>query len=184
MRSNLELLLLSLISDGLQTPYELKARTDLSLGSTVPALARLHADGFVKASDIQTRRSRRFTLTAKGAKVLEKECLLHLQDTPTDVESAIRIAYLALRYGHAASAADILRRVSDSLLGQAITAKAEATSFTRHEDVISPAMLRRLRAQIEGQRLEGSAQALLQLANDISSLAKGGIKKTKNQRIR
>ena len=41
MSTSLELFVLAMVRQGLATPYELKTKAGLSLGSTVPALARL-----------------------------------------------------------------------------------------------------------------------------------------------
>jgi len=40
-----------MVRQGLATPYDLKTKAGLSLGSTVPALARLEKDSLVEASD-------------------------------------------------------------------------------------------------------------------------------------
>ena len=41
MSTSLELFVLAMVRRGLATPYELKTKAGLSLGSTVPVLARL-----------------------------------------------------------------------------------------------------------------------------------------------
>jgi DNA-binding PadR family transcriptional regulator len=47
MNTSLELFVLAMLQQGLATPYELKTKAGLSLGSTVPALARLEKDALV-----------------------------------------------------------------------------------------------------------------------------------------
>ncbi len=49
--TSLELFVLAMVRQGLATPYDLKTKAGLSLGSTVPALARLEKDSLVEASD-------------------------------------------------------------------------------------------------------------------------------------
>src|SRR4051794_15977091 len=129
MRSNLELLLLSLVRDGLGTPYELKARADVSLGSAIPALARLESDGLVKASAMEARGSRRFTLTAKGIRILGAEWELQLQSPTTDVDSILRIAYLVWLNGSTGKAAIFLEKSADRIHELATMASSEATLF-------------------------------------------------------
>ena len=95
VRNNLELFVLALVQGGHSTPYELKTKAGLSLGSTVPVLARLEKDVLVKASEPGLRRSRKYSITAKGTKVLTQGWTEQLATHPNDIDSILRIAYLA-----------------------------------------------------------------------------------------
>jgi DNA-binding PadR family transcriptional regulator len=90
MSTSLELFVLAMVRQDLATPYELKTKAGLSLGSTVPVLARLQQDGLVKASEEGARRSRKFSITAKGNKVLEQGWAEQLKSTtPTSIRSSV-----------------------------------------------------------------------------------------------
>jgi DNA-binding PadR family transcriptional regulator len=99
MSSSLELFVLAMVQQGLATPYELKTKAGLSLGSTVPVLARLEKDTLVKASEEGARRSRKFSITAKGAKALTHGWVEQLATEHTDLDSILRIACLAWLHG-------------------------------------------------------------------------------------
>jgi DNA-binding PadR family transcriptional regulator len=172
MRSNLELLLLSLVRDGLGTPYELKARADISLGSAIPALARLESDGLVKASAKEARGSRRFTLTAKGSRVLGIEWQLQLQSGTTDVDSILRITYLSWMNGSASKAAIFLVKSADRIHELATMASSEATLFGSSAEAVDNDALRWLRARVAARRLEAESRELLALARRLRSASK------------
>jgi DNA-binding PadR family transcriptional regulator len=173
MRSTLELLLLSLLQDGIATPYELKSRADISLGSSIPALARLEADGLIEASDPQPRRSRRFTLKTKGRTALKKDWSEHLQSSTTDVESILRIAYLAFLNKSSAKAAVFLEAAADRLRGLATMAHAESTRFDRRGAKVDNEELRWLRARVDERRVKAEAQELSALAQEVKKRSTG-----------
>jgi DNA-binding PadR family transcriptional regulator len=126
MRTNLELFVLAMVQQGLATPYELKTKAGLSLGSTVPVLARLERDALVKASKEGARRSRTFSITAKGVKVLTQGWSEHVATRPKDIDSILRIAYLAWLNGDSATCAKFMERSAESLRGWATSRRAEA----------------------------------------------------------
>lgn len=94
MRTSLELFVLAMVRQGLATPYELKTKADLSLRSTVPVLARLEKDTLVKASEKGARRSRKFSITAKGTKALTQGWAEQLatEHTTSIRSSALRLS--------------------------------------------------------------------------------------------
>jgi DNA-binding PadR family transcriptional regulator len=110
VRSNLELFVLALLQGGHSTPYELKTKAGLSLGSTVPALARLGEDGLVKASEPGLRRSRKYSITAKGTKVLNQDWTGQMATHTNDIDSILRIAYLAWLNGDKTACAKFMER--------------------------------------------------------------------------
>ena len=183
MRSSLELLLLSLVRDGFATPYELKAHADISLGSTVPALARLAEDGLIRASEPQSRRSRRYSVTSKGAKILDSEWREQLKSGVSDVESALRIAYLALLNRDTEHCAQFLERSSNRLCGLATMAEAEATRFAQHSEGTNNETLRWLRARVAVRRLESEANELRALAAEIRKRTSDGAEIRKKNKI-
>lgn len=171
MRSSLELLLLSLIRDGLGTPYELKAQADISLGSTVPALARLGKAGLIKATKTpESRSTQRFTLTPEGARTLKTQWREQLKSDVNDVESVLRIAYLALLNQESKGCAEFLERCSRNLEGMATMAKAEVHRFTPRPSGADSGTLRWLRARLALCRLESELEELRSLAGDVRKL--------------
>jgi hypothetical protein len=167
MRSTLELLLLSLMQDGMGTPYELKTRAHISLGSSIPALTRLEADGLIQASDPQPRRSRRFTLKTKGRIALKKGWSRHLKSSTTDVESILRITYLACLNKSSGKAAAFLESAAVRLRGLATMAQAEVSRFGRQGKGADNETLRWLRARLEVRRIEAEADEMILLAKDL-----------------
>lgn len=184
MRSSLELLLLTLIRDGLGTPYELKTRADISLGSTVPALARLEDAGLVKASKTpQSRSIRRFNITVEGARTLKNEWRQQLNSSPNDIESVLRIAYLALLNDETEECAEFLKRSAEQAKGLATLAKAEVERFARRSAGTDTETLRWLRARLALRRLESESNELRRLADEVrdSKPSKAGKKPPKRR---
>jgi DNA-binding PadR family transcriptional regulator len=126
MSTSLELFILAMVQQGLATPYELKTKAGLSLGSTVPALSRLEKSGLVKASEEGARRSRKFTITAKGSKTLAKCWEEQLAGDHTDLDSILRVAFLAWQHGDAKACQEFLKQTADGLRGWAGSLSAEA----------------------------------------------------------
>jgi DNA-binding PadR family transcriptional regulator len=171
MRSTLELLLLTLIRDGIETPYELKTRADISLGSAVPALARLKTDGLLKTSGPEARRSRRFELTPKGHRVLKQGWSEHLRSATTDVDSVLRIAYLCWLNGRVLDASIFLDRAADRVAGMATMAAAETTRFGRRSGEVNSDAMRWLRARVQARRIRAEAEALRDLAEELRNVS-------------
>jgi DNA-binding PadR family transcriptional regulator len=126
MRTSLELFVLAMVQQGLGTPYELKTKAGLSLGSTVPVLARLAKDSLVKTSEEGVRRSRTFSITTKGVNVLTQGWREQLTTSPKDIDSILRIVYLAWLNGDNAAAVKFMKRSAQSLQGWASIRGAEA----------------------------------------------------------
>ena len=169
MRSNLELFVLALIERGLGTPYDFRLKAGLSVGSTSPALKRLEDDGLITGSDPGARASRRFTLTAKGRKILKQEWESHLNSHPTDLDSIVRIAYLAWEFQGRNAAAKYLQESTTALCGLAASRKAEAERLSQAvtERPVAETFLW-LRTRGEAMRLEVDATLLKDLAEQIS----------------
>src|ERR1700692_1771333 len=115
-----------MLRQGLATPYELKTKAGLSLGSTVPVLARLEKDALVKASDEGARRSRKFSITAKGSKALTQGWTEQLATEHTDLDSILRVASLAWLNGDTKACQEFMQRSATGLRGWAGSLRAEA----------------------------------------------------------
>lgn len=179
MRSSLELLLLSFVQDGLSTPYDLKAKAGLSLGSTIPALTRLEQDGLLRSSERASRNSRSFRLTPRGLKTLEEQEWRTPPSTP-DPEGLLRIAYLSWKRGSQREAERTLREASLELTGLANVCLSEAERFGSSSSPVNTNSYRWLRSRIESARLRAVGEELKKLADEIGD----GARRNKSKRTR
>jgi DNA-binding PadR family transcriptional regulator len=158
---------------GLNTPYALQRQAGLSPGSTAPALRRLKKDGLLVAAPPAGRRKREYTLTRKGKEVLKgdwEQCLtqerLGTRGIPTDFDSVLRIAWLAVLLGKG-EGAGFLEGAAHQWAERVQEAKREAA---RLEDERSEPIGRFawMRAYGEARRLEAEAAALSELSTLIA----------------
>jgi DNA-binding PadR family transcriptional regulator len=162
MRSNLELFVLALAQRGFATPYDLRVKAGLSLGSTVPVLSRLEKEGLLKASDVGARRSRKFSITAKRAKVLAHEWPHQLGIRSTDVDTVVRTATLSWLNNAPAEACRYLETTAAGLQGWGRSLRAEAERFAGTMGSMPDAdAFRWLRTYCEAARAEATANALV-----------------------
>lgn len=98
--TDLEVLLLALVSRGLTSPYEFKARAGISPGASLPALARLRADDLVTPGAAGARGKIGYSLTAKGRNFLQSSWKdLFQRDPAGDLDTILRTAALATAMG-------------------------------------------------------------------------------------
>jgi DNA-binding PadR family transcriptional regulator len=169
VRSNLELFVLALVQGGHSTPYELKTKAGLSLGSTVPVLARLEKDALVKASEPGLRRSRKYSITAKGTKVLTQGWAEQLATRPNNVDSILRIAYLAWLNEDKPACAKFMESSAESLRGWASSRSAEADRLAASVgDKPDGDAFMWLRTYCEAARAKTDAAALVALSERIA----------------
>lgn len=101
----LDLFLLALIADGIDTPYRWQRQAAVSLGASLPSIRRLRAGGLVREAEPGPRGSRRFSLTRAGRSGLNNfaEYLEAALTKPNlDVESVLRlvsIGYTRSKHG-------------------------------------------------------------------------------------
>jgi DNA-binding PadR family transcriptional regulator len=164
MRSSLELLVLTFVQEGLRTPYELKARGGLSLGSTVPALARLASDGLLRSSKPGARGSRSFEVTEKGLRTLEHDARILSEAPAADSEAVLRTAYLIFKYASPVKAADFLTFSATNAEAMAKVATAEAERFGAATTLVDTAAYRAMRARTDAARLEAEGKVFGKLA--------------------
>jgi DNA-binding PadR family transcriptional regulator len=101
--SLLDIYIVSLLERGLETCYDLQRRGGISLGSSVPALRRLDAAGFVRKA-VAVGNSKRprngYQVSAAGRKLARTAWVPLLKDPPpTDLDALLRLADLASHYG-------------------------------------------------------------------------------------
>jgi DNA-binding PadR family transcriptional regulator len=173
MSTSLELFVLAMVRQGLATPYELKTKAGLSLGSTVPVLARLEKDALVKASEKGARRSRKFSITAKGTKALTKGWPEQLATDHTDLDSILRVASLAWLHGDIKACQEFMKRSAKGLHGWAGSLRAEADRLAA-KIVESPDgdTFVWLRTHCEAARAETDAESLAELSDRITKKVK------------
>lgn len=169
MSTSLELFVLAMLRQGLATPYELKTKAGLSLGSTVPVLARLESDALVKASEEGARRSRKFSIAAKRDKALTQGWAEQLAAEHTDLDSILRVACLAWLHGDAKACQEFMKRSAGNLRGWAGSRAAEAERLAAKigGKPDGDAFLW-LRTHCEALRAGTDAAALLELSGRIN----------------
>ena len=169
MSTSLELFVLAMVRRGLATPYELKTKAGLSLGSTVPVLARLEEDGLVEASEKGARRSRKFSITAKGTKALTRGWAEQLATEHTDIDSILRVASLAWLHGNTKACQEFMKRSANGLHGWAGSLRAEADRLAaRVGESPDGDTFVWLRTYCEAARAETDARALVELSDRIT----------------
>jgi DNA-binding PadR family transcriptional regulator len=179
MRSNLELFVLAMIQQGLGTPYDFKMKAGLSLGSVVPALARLEQDELIEGSEPGRRKSRRYITTPAGDRALSREWESNLNGRVNDLDSILRIAYLAWLNGKTREGAEFMEKSADALRGLAGSLRAEAARFASTvSDEPDGDAFKWLRTRCEAARVEAEAAALVELSGELNK------KKTKNKKAK
>jgi DNA-binding PadR family transcriptional regulator len=179
MSTSLELFVLAMVRQGLETPYNLKTKVGLSLGSTVPALARLEKDGLVKASEEGARRSRKFSITARGTKILAQEWPGQLTSDQTDLDSILRVAFLAWMHGDGKSCQEFLERSANGLRGWAGSLRAESERLAgKVESTLNGNTFMWMNKHCEAARAEADAAALTELSAQIGK--RSGVKRRTN----
>lgn len=130
--SPLEILLLALVRRGVSTSYDLWTKAALPLGATSRALKRLQAARLL-VSITGTRKSKRFTLTAKGEHELRR-CWDYLasQAGPVSMEAALRVAFLGWLFGQPAKASSYVSWAIDELRLRASARKRDAEEIGAH----------------------------------------------------
>lgn len=114
------------------------------------------------------RRSRKFSITAKGSEKLAHEWAKHLTTDRTDLDSILHIAYLAWLHGDWKACQDFLKRSADGLRGWAGSLHAEserlATKFGTEPDGNTFVWMSK---HCEAARAEADADALTELSAQI-----------------
>ncbi len=182
MRSSLELLLLSFVEQGLRTPYELKARAGLSLGSTLPALARLEQAKLLSRSE-GPRGSMVYEITRAGARAVSKEWKNLPTPSALDTEGVLRTAYLVWKYGSPADCSELLKKAAISALGQAKVAGAEAERFSPEPSVVDTGSHRWLRSKLEAARLESEATAFNVISKELLDFGEKRVSKRRSRAV-
>lgn len=171
--TDVEFLVLALVQNGLHCAYDFKKRAGISVGTSVPVLARLHVAGLLDQSENDQRNARRYITTPAGARTLKAAWRTFLNSRPTDVDSVVRIGYLAWTLGNGREASAFLQQAAKTLHARATTMNAEASElFNGVQHELQGNGYRWLRTCCEAARLRASAEAITQLADQISNIGR------------
>jgi hypothetical protein len=166
--TSLELFLLNLVAQGLNTPYVLKSSAGLSVGATLPALSRLKKRKLLQRAEVAARNKQEFEVTPLGKKIMlseMKRLLAQAKTTPpTDTESALRLAALAFFSKKHDAAMILLTSVGESRLR---LAQVRAKDFNHVATADLPTLYRSLSGTCEGARSEAEGEALIALAREL-----------------
>jgi DNA-binding PadR family transcriptional regulator len=166
--SELDLFILNLVGEGLATPYDLKMKAGLSVGSTLPVLARLEASRLIRGSEEDSRGSRRFTITASGKTALRNGLETVRTSKPTDIDAILRLVHLKASSENAANVQRFLEISAQRLRATALTRLAEAEQGdTDAPDLASASGFRSLKIRCEAARLQGQAEVLTEVAEGL-----------------
>jgi DNA-binding PadR family transcriptional regulator len=167
--SILDLFVLSLFDRGLETPYDLQRQAGVSLGSSVPALRRLEAAGFIKKRKIvaPSKRPRHsYQLSTAGRKLARSGWIVLLKDQPpSDVDAVLRLADLASQYkGKVSDIASLFERAArDRVL------LSKRASAGKDNDGLPSLLYVVARNDWEVARLVAEAKFLFNLAKSAST---------------
>jgi hypothetical protein len=163
--TSLELFLLNLVAQGLNTPYVLKSSAGLSVGATLPALSRLKKRKLLQRAEVAARNKQEFEVTPLGKKIMiseTKRLLAQAKTTPpTDTESTLRLAAIAFFSKKRDAAMTLLRSVGESRLR---LAQVKTKDFTHVATADLPGLYRSLSETCEAARLQAEGHSLIALA--------------------
>ena len=166
--SDTECLILALLQNGLRNSYDFRSKAGISVGTSSPVLARLHSSGLVEESGTEQRTAHRYLVTPAGAKALKEGWHACLNSQPADIDSIIRVTYLAWTLGNDQDVSDFLRRADASLHARTATTHAQASElFLGISKRMHGNAYRWLRASCEAARLDASAVALTRLSDQL-----------------
>jgi DNA-binding PadR family transcriptional regulator len=171
-KTDLDLFVLALVQRGCVTPYDLKARAGISVGSSAPVLERLEKSGLIRGSVPGIRDRRQFSITKSGKNTLESGWQSLIETRPTDPDAILRITYLAWALGRQSLASDFTEASAVTLRNAAAIRNAEANQLSESVKDLGGEAFRWLKATFEGARLEAQSKALRELSGQIKKSRK------------
>jgi DNA-binding PadR family transcriptional regulator len=174
MMPSLDLLILSLVEAGIDTPYRWQSRAGLSLGGTLPAVRRLLALHLVSEAATGPRGRREFTITPAGRSELKRidryveDALL---EPVGDLESVLRLFAIALQAGRQDAAAGLLEDAAAEYDRRAGRAQKRA-SDSSEEDGLA-ALYLATTSHCEAERLQAQAASLRSLLSQFRKVRSG-----------
>ena len=165
-RTDLDLFVLALITDGVSTPYDLQKSAGLSQGATVPVLQRLVEAGFVRQGKPGPRGRTIHRITSAGKKQLKTGWRTLLEEGPSgDLDSDLRVALVTLwASGGRRLAVEFLQHSAEKNLPSTVR-----IDESRQSTVLAPLALwyQRLRSASAITLLKGQSEAALAMAEAL-----------------
>ena len=134
--ASLDLLILSLIDAGIDTPYRWQTQAGLSLGATLPAARRLLAGRLVSERKPGPRGRREFRITRTGRselKNIDQHLDAVLLEQVGDMESMLRLVAIALHAGRQDVAAHLLQEAGSEYDRRAARAQKRASDLSERD---------------------------------------------------
>jgi DNA-binding PadR family transcriptional regulator len=168
-REDLDLFLLALISQGIDTPYRMQSLAGISQGTSLQAIKRLLKDGQVRSGAEGTRRRKAWSLTRAGRNRLQRDSRSRASQSPvnSNFEALLRTALLmAFVHRDFQSASSILSAAATR------PKKIEDETQKRGEVPEIASVYSRIRRLRMARIARVEAEILRQLALDLRSRAK------------
>lgn len=167
VRSDTELLVLTLIERGVTAVYSLAAQAGLSPGTTLPLLNRLEEAGLIHIGAAGARGRRDCALTPAGRRVLRTEASRLVERPVSDLDSALRTVFLAFPLLENSRRVKFLNDVIARLRTAAESRKLDASSPAVAD---TPEQYRRLRRLAEAHRLKADVATLEGIVAELTSV--------------
>jgi hypothetical protein len=182
MIASLDLLILTLVDAGIDTPYRWQTQAGLSLGATLPAARRLLARQLVSERKPGPRGRREFRITRTGSNELKnvKQYLdAAVLEHVGDMESILRLFAIALHAGRQDVAARFLQEAASEYERRAGRAQKRASDSSQQEGLA--ALYLAATSHCEADRLLAQAASLLSLLSQVKK-GRGGKWAVRRQR--
>jgi hypothetical protein len=161
MTASLDMLLLILVDEGLNTPYRWQKESGISLGASLPAVRRLLARHLVSEAPTGPRLRREFAITRTGRSEL-KHLDQYLDSAPSepigDLESVLRLFSIAVYGGRQ----DVARRLLQDAAAEydRRVARAQKRAAESAEQTGTAAFYMATTSHCEANRLQTMASGL------------------------
>ena len=168
MIASLDLLILSLVDAGIDTPYRWQTQGGLSLGATLPAARRLLASQLVSERKPGPRGRREFRITRTGRselKNIDQHLDAALLEQVGDMESVLRLVAIALHAGRQDVAAHLLQEAASEYERRAGRAQKRASDSSQQEGLA--ALYLAATSHCDADRLLAQAASLLSLLSQV-----------------
>jgi DNA-binding PadR family transcriptional regulator len=171
--NSIELLIVTLVIEGLTTRYDLTVRAGMSVGATGPALKRMERAGYLK-STLGPRRKQAYEVTEKGFSAFRQTLSGRNGTFPWEegiagIESIPRTVLLLWIYSNEQGVREFLEFATLSLNGQAVRKQLEADSLENEVTRLDQALLSRSTLNTQGirEQLVGNLLKALKAKSDV-----------------
>jgi hypothetical protein len=174
MIASLDLLILTLVDAGIDTPYRWQIQAGLSLGATLPAARRLLSRQLVSERKPGPRGRREFRITRTGRTQLKNiDQYLHaaLLENVGDMESILRLFAIALHAGRQDVAAHLLQEAASEYDRRAGRAQKRASDSSQQDGVA--ALYLASMSHCDADRLMAQAASLRSLLSQVQKVRSG-----------